>query len=216
MDSFLEQTAPGVAYTEIKKMIMLKRLTPGQRLAEISLSQEIGVSRTPVRDALRKLASEGWLKMVPNSGVWVASPTRREIINAYEVRAKLEQWGAEAAMPNVTPLLISRLEENIEEEQAVYDGRINPDRYSDINSSFHLSIAEAGGNDILCQHIRIAINRTDIYMILYENYLDFANNRSLSEHRELLELFRSRDTAAAVEKIGIHVQNGFSDLNIGY
>ena len=52
-------------------------------------------------------------------------------------------------------------------------------------------------------------------MILYENYLDFANNRSLSEHRELLELFRSRDTAA-VEKIGIHVQNGFSDLNIGY
>ena len=144
------------------------------------------------------------------------SPTRREIINAYEVRAKLEQWGAEAAMPNVTPLLISRLEENIEEEQAVYDGRINPDRYSDINSSFHLSIAEAGGNDILCQHIRIAINRTDIYMILYENYLDFANNRSLSEHRELLELFRSRDTAAAVEKIGIHVQNGFSDLNIGY
>ena len=91
MDSFLEQTAPGVAFTEIKKMIMPKRLTPGQRLAEISLSQEIGVSRTPVREALRKLASEGWLKMVPNSGVWVASPTRREIINAYEVRAKLEQ-----------------------------------------------------------------------------------------------------------------------------
>ena len=211
-----EKSLSAQVYEKIKAGIISLKYPPGSVLKERELSESLGVSRTPVREALRKLASEGWLKMVPNSGVWVASPTRREIINAYEVRAKLEQWGAEAAMPNVTPLLISRLEENIEEEQAVYDGRINPDRYSDINSSFHLSIAEAGGNDILCQHIRIAINRTDIYMILYENYLDFANNRSLSEHRELLELFRSRDTAAAVEKIGIHVQNGFSDLNIGY
>ncbi len=122
MDSFIEQTAPGVAYSEIKKMIMLKKLKPGQRLAEITLSQEIGVSRTPVREALRRLTLEGWLRMVPNSGVWVASPTRREMINAYEVRAKLEQWGIEEAMPNVTPLLLRLLEENIEEEQAVYDG----------------------------------------------------------------------------------------------
>lgn len=214
MDTFMEQTAPGVAYTEIKKMIMLKKLTPGQRLAEIPLSQEIGVSRTPVREALRKLSSEGWLKMVPNSGVWVASPTRREIINAYDVRARLEQWSVEAAMPNVTPLLLMRLEENIEEEQSVYDGDINPDHYSDINSNFHLSIAEAGGNDVLCQHIKIAIKRTDIYMVLYENYLDFANNRSLLEHRQLLDMFKKRDIAAAMEQIRAHVHNGFLDLSI--
>ncbi len=71
-----------------------------------------------MREALRRLTLEGWLRMVPNSGVWVASPTPREMINAYEVRAKLEQWGIEEAMPNVTPLLLRLLEENIEQEQA--------------------------------------------------------------------------------------------------
>lgn len=216
MDSFIEQTAPGVAYSEIKKMIMLKKLKPGQRLAEITLSQEIGVSRTPVREALRRLTLEGWLRMVPNSGVWVASPTRREMMNAYEVRAKLEQWGIEEAMPNVTPLLLRHLEENIEEEQAVYDGRISAEKYPEINSRFHLSIAEAGGNEILCQHIRTAINTTDVYMVLYENYLDFSNNRSLSEHRELLELIKERDTEAAIKMIGVHVHNGFLDLKLGH
>ncbi|MDO5116242.1 MAG: GntR family transcriptional regulator [Synergistaceae bacterium] len=210
----MEQTASGVAYTEIKRMIMLKRLTPGQRLAELSLSQEIGLSRTPVREALRRLASEGWLLMVPNSGVWVASPTRREIIDAYEVRARLEQWGVEAAVPNVTPLLLRRLEENIAEEEAVYAGKISPERYPDINRRFHMSVAEAGGSDSLCRHIMAAVNRTDIYMILYENYLDFSGNRSLSEHRALLELIRKRDTAKAVEMIKTHVENGFLDLKI--
>ncbi len=216
MDSFIEQTAPGVAYSEIKKMNMLKKLKPGQRLAEITLSQEIGVSRTPVREALRKLTLEGWLRMVPNSGVWVASPTRREMINAYEVRAKLEQWGIEEAMPNVTPLLLRLLEENIEEEQAVYEGRISAEKYPEINSRVHLSIAEAGGNEIFCQHIRTAINTTDVYMVLYENYLDFSNNRSLSEHRELLELIKERDTEAAIKMIGVHVHTGFLDLKLGH
>lgn len=216
MDSFMEQPAPGIAYTEIKKRIMLKKLRPGQRLAEIPLAQEIGVSRTPVREALRKLAAEGWLNMIPNSGVWVASPTKREIINAYEVRARLEQWGVEEAIPNVTPLLLKRLAENIDLEQAVYDGKISADNYTMINTNFHTSIAEAGGNDILCQHIKAAINRTDIYMVLYENYLDFSNNRSLGEHRELLELMGKRDMQGAIEKIKIHIQNGFGDLNLGY
>ena len=76
MDSFLEQTAPGVAYTEIKKMIMLKRLTPGQRLAEISLSQEIGVSRTPVREALLELQKDGYVSFSRGKGVQVVPPTR--------------------------------------------------------------------------------------------------------------------------------------------
>ena len=149
MNNFIEQTAPGIAYAEIKKMIMLKKLTPGQRLSEIMLANEIGVSRTPVREALRKLASEGWLRMIPNSGVWVASPTRREIINAYKVRAKLEQWGIEEAMPNVTPLLLRELGDNIDEEQAVYDGKISAERYPEINIRFHLRIAEASGNNVL-------------------------------------------------------------------
>ncbi len=216
MNNFIEQTAPGIAYAEIKKMIMLKKLTPGQRLSEIMLADEIGVSRTPVREALRKLASEGWLRMIPNSGVWVASPTRREIINAYKVRAKLEQWGIEEAMPNVTPLLLRELGDNIDEEQAVYDGKISAERYPEINIRFHLRIAEASGNNVLCQHISTAIKTTDVYMVLYENYLDFTNNRSITEHRELLKIIQRRDTDEALKKINEHIHNGYLDLQLDY
>lgn len=216
MDKFFEpeQTAPGIAYSQIMKMIMLKKLRPGQRLAELSLAEEIGVSRTPVREALRKLAAEGWLKMIPNSGVWVATPTKREILNAYDVRAKLEQWGVELAVPNVTPLVLDRLEEALMQEQAVYDSKIDPERYTGINNSFHFIIAETSGNNVLLQHIQTAVKRTNIYMVLYEDYLDFSNNQSLCDHKKLAEFLKERDAEQASAMIKLHVLNGFRDLNL--
>lgn len=214
MDSFIEQTAPGTAYAEIKKMIKLKQLKPGQRLAEVALSKEIGVSRTPLREAMRKLTTEGWLHMIPNSGVWVASPTKREISDAYSVRTKLEQWGIKEAVINATPLLFRRLEEIIDDEQALYDGKINAENYSDINKSFHLCIAEAGGNSVLYDHIKLAITRTEIYLVLYDNYLDFPNTKSIAGHRELLSLLKAKNAEKAVEKIGLHIEDGFGDLDL--
>lgn len=216
MDSEIKQPAPEVAYSEIKRLIMLKKLKPGQRLSENSLARGIGVSRTPVREALRRLAIEGWLNMVPDSGVWVSSPTRREILNAYEFRTKLETWGVEMAMPNVTPLLITRLEDCLEEETAIYKGLEKAEKYSETNSRFHLIIAEASGNDALCQHLKIAINRTDIYMIFYEDYYDFDKNVSLSEHKDILESIKKMDTAEVIRKIQAHVDRGFLDLNLQY
>ncbi len=119
-----------------------------------------------MREALRKLAPEGWLRIVPDSGTWVASPTKREIVNAYEVREKLERWSIEKAVPYVTPLVLDRPEEALAKEHAVYENKINPERYTGINCAFHLIIAETGGNSVLTQHIRTAIKRTDIYMVL--------------------------------------------------
>lgn len=216
MKDLAEQNAPNFAYAEIKRRIILKKLKPGQRLSENSLAKEIGVSRTPVREALRRLAGEGWLNLVADTGVWVSSPTRREILNAYEFRAKLETWGVEMAMPNVTPLLITRLEECLAEEEAIYKGLKKAETYSETNSRFHLLIAEASGNDSFCQHLKTAINRTDIYMILYEDYYDFDNNCSLMEHRSILESLRERNSAEVTRKIQDHVRKGYQDLKIQY
>ncbi len=216
MDNEIKQLAPEFAYFEIKKLIMLKKLKPGQKLSESALSREIGVSRTPVREALRRLAGEGWLNMVPDMGIWISSPTRREILNAYEFRVKLEAWGVEMAMPNVTPLLITRLEDCLEEEAAIYKGFEKAEKYLEANSRFHLLIAEASGNDSLVQHVKIAINRTDIYMVFYEDYYDFENNCSLPEHRDILESIKNMDVNEAIKKIQAHVHRGFEDLHLKY
>lgn len=216
MNIATDQTAPAFAYSEIKRMIILKTLKPGQRLSENALSREVGVSRTPVREALRRLAAEGWLNMIPETGVWVASPTKREIQNAYEFRTKLETWGVEMAMPNITPLLISRMEECIEEESAIYKGIKKAEYYSEVNNKFHFLIAEASGNESLCQHLKIAINRTDIFMILYEDYIDFDNNCSLSEHKGILESISEKDPPEVIRKVQAHINRGYLDLNIQY
>ena len=211
MDLAVEQSVAGRAYSEIKRRILLKELKPGQRLAEISLAEQIGVSRTPVREALRRLSSEGWVSMVQNSGVWVSSPTRHEIVDAYEVRCKIELWGIEKAMPNVTPLLVRKLEESIEEEARIYNNNLSTE-YPDVNTKFHMLIAEAGGNEALCEHLRTALSKTIIYMALYEQYFDFENNVSLSEHKGILEAIRKRDLADVMCRMQSHIEKGFKDL----
>lgn len=213
METPAEQNISSFAYSEIKRMILLKELKPAQRLAEITLSRQIGVSRTPVREALRKLAHEGWVSMVPNSGVWVSAPTRREMLDAYEVRSRIELWGIEKAMPNITPLLIRRLEENVEEESRIYKENRSAD-YPDVNNNFHMLIAEAGGSASLCRHLKMALSATQIYMVLYEDYFDFVNNVSLSEHRGILEAIRERDTVAVLAKMKAHIDKGFEDLRL--
>ncbi|MDD4159560.1 MAG: GntR family transcriptional regulator [Synergistaceae bacterium] len=213
MGKQIELNAAGLAYSEIKRMIMLKELRPGQRLAENALSDQIGVSRTPVREALRKLCSEGWVSMIQNSGVWVAAPSKHEIFDAYEVRSKLETWGIEKAMPNITPLLIRRLEENLDDENSVYLEK-KSESYPDVNNRFHLLIAEASGNEVLCRHIETALSQTLIYMTLYEDYFDFENNCSLSEHTSILDSIKKRDEKSVINKMQAHILQGFHDLKI--
>ncbi|KUK42618.1 MAG: Transcriptional regulator, GntR family, partial [Thermovirga lienii] len=73
-------------YHEIRHKIITKQLKPGQRLPEVNIAAELGVSRTPVREALRRLASEGLVMIIPNSGARLASPSRKEMENTYVVR----------------------------------------------------------------------------------------------------------------------------------
>lgn len=206
------QNIAGFAYSEIKHLIMQKEFKPGQRLAEITLSNKIGVSRTPIREALRMLANEGWVSIIQNSGAWVAAPTRNEIIDAYEFRNKLEEWGIKKAMPNVTPLLIRKLEDNIEDETDAYRGR-RYEKYFDVNNRFHMLIAEAGGNTELCGHLKIALSKSVIYMSLYENY-DFDHNDSFSEHKGILECIKKHNEEDVVMKMQTHIEHGFNRLHL--
>jgi len=204
----------GFAYSEIKRLIFMKDIKAGQRLAELSLSNIIGVSRTPIREALRMLANEGWVNIVQSSGVWVTNPTKREIIDAYEFRNKLETWGIRKAMPNITPLLIQRLEENLDDEEIICNEAIC-EKYFNINNRFHILIAEAGGNIELCSHLKLALSKSVIYMALYEDYLDFKNsNTSLKQHRGILDGIKKRDEDDVVQKMQTHIENGFNSLHL--
>lgn len=198
-------------YTQVRRLILLKQLMPGQKLSEISLSEQFGVSRTPVREALRRLANDGYVLLIPKSGAWVASPTRKEVEDAYTMRGKLEGWAASMASKNVTPLFLARLDEKISEEDRTFKER-DIEKYLHINTAFHMIIAEASGNSVLMEYVSEILARTFMYMVFLERYFDFDNNPSLDEHREILEAFAAKNEDKCVLLVEQHVRKGLESL----
>lgn len=199
------------AYNEIRRLILHKELTAGQKLSEIGLSDQLGVSRTPVREALRRLANDGYVLLVPKSGAWVASPTKQEVEDAYSVRCKLEGWAAGMAACNVTPLFLARLEEKIREEEDIFVQR-NIEAYLDVNTAFHMIIAETSGNTVLMDYIADILAKTFIYTVFLERYFDLTTNPSLDDHRRLLDAFTAKDAALCVRLAEEHVTESFESL----
>ena len=198
-------------YIKIRSLILQKELTPGQKLSEINLSEQFGVSRTPVREALRCLANDGYVLLVPKNGAWVASPTRKEVEDAYMLRGKLEGWAASMASKNVTPLFLARLDEKISEEDRIFKER-DIEKYLHINTAFHMIIAEASGNTVLMEYVNSILQRTFMYMVFLERYFDFDNNPSLDEHREILDAFAAHDESRCVYLAEQHVRSGLESL----
>ncbi len=204
-------TATDVAYFAIRRLILHKELLPGQKLSEAGLSEQLRVSRTPVREALRRLANDGYILIVPKSGTWVASPTRKEVEDAYAVRTKLECWAASMASHHVTPLFLARLGEKIDEEDTIFKEK-DIEKYLQVNTDFHMIIAEASDNLLLMEYVKDILARTFIYMVFLERYFLFENNPSLDEHRLLLEAFEARDESLCVKLVEMHVKAGLENL----
>lgn len=199
------------AYAAIRSLMLHKELLAGQKMSEIGLSDQLGVSRTPVREALRRLANDGYVLLIPKSGAWVASPTKEEVHDAYEVRARLESWAAGMAVRSVTPLFLARLEAKIQEEVGIFEEK-DIEAYLDVNTAFHMIIAEASGNTVLMGYIDDVLAKTFIYAVFLERYFDLTTNPSLDEHRRLFEAFAARDEALCVRLAGEHVRESFVNL----
>jgi DNA-binding GntR family transcriptional regulator len=197
-------TASEYVYRELRKRIFGKKLRAGQRLPEASLARELEVSRTPVREALRRLANEGLVDFIPNLGARLVFPTPGEVQDAYELREYLECLAVKKAAKLIRPPDLYRLEENIlEEEQAFAERHL--DEYLRVNMAFHGIIAEASGNRMLAEFVGNVLSRIYVYMVLFESFFDFDSNPSLDEHRQILSALRHNDPDLAEKLIRTHV-----------
>lgn len=204
-------SAVDIVYKKIRGLILKGELSPGQKLSEIGLSDQLSVSRTPVREALRRLSNDGFVLLVPKSGAWIASPTRMEVESAYAVRAHLETWAASMAAQNATPLFLARLDEQIQLEDRIFQEK-DIEKYLDVNTAFHMIVAEASGNNVLAGYVADILAKTFIYMVFLESYFDFDNNPSLDEHRELLDAFTAKDGPLCVYLMDRHVKSGLANM----
>ena len=206
-----DTTATEQVYRELRRRIFLKELKPGQRLPEAALASTLSVSRTPVREALRLLANEGLVDLIPNSGARLASPSLDEVRESYEVREHLEVIAAAKAARNITPVQLCLLEEAIDEEEGIFVSR-DLERYLEVNIRFHRIIAEASRNRTLSEYVANILARTYVYMVFFESFFDFDTNPSLDEHREIVKALRQRDESLTVDLMRKHVHLSMEGL----
>lgn len=204
-------TASEFVYEQLRRKIFEKSLASGQRLPEVAIAKEMNVSRTPVREALRRLESEGLVQIVPGWGACLASPTKQEIIDTYEVRETLEIMAIRKAARRITPLQICMLQEQINAEREIFIKK-DLESYLKVNDDFHIIIAESSGNSTLAGYVRNILSRTFVQMIFFESFFDFDTNPSLEEHITILEALKAHDEEKCAELISEHLRLSMEGL----
>ena len=198
-------TSSDSVYMELRGKILSRELKPAQRLLEVKIANEMGVSRTPVREALRRLANEGLVKIVPNSGARVASPSSHEMDNSYSVREYLENMSVElACRTGMDKRTLERLDGLVRDGDAAYDAG-DVDAFLAANNDFHCIIAEAGKNYVLSEYVDNIIQRTNVYIYFYSKFVE-SENKSSGEHRAILRAIAQRDRIGAQELMKQHLE----------
>jgi DNA-binding GntR family transcriptional regulator len=146
---------------ELRRAILTNRRRPGERLVEESLSAEMGVSRVPIREALRALAAEGLVEMQPRRGAAVADVSPDVARDLVEVRATLEGLNARLAARHHDRAIVKELKQVLAEgNRAAKSGSV--DDLVRLNGDFHDKLAQAGGNSILWDIMRVLRERTSL------------------------------------------------------
>jgi DNA-binding GntR family transcriptional regulator len=207
----------------LQARVLNGELPMGARLRQTALAEEFGVSRTPVREALRKLQASGLVELRPNRGALVRGLSSREVRDAYEVRAELEGLAAELAALHVHHEHIDRLRQAQEQFRAALADAVAAreagnelsqdvsDRWGRANDLFHQTIQDAAGNDVLTAtlaHLHRSFPRDLTRTVLRESTMLLHEN--VSEHEAILAAIERRDGAAARELMVAHVRRAGS------
>ncbi len=194
-----------VVFQTLRQAILKGELKPGERLMEVALAERLGVSRTPIREAMRKLELEGLVVMVPRKGAQVASITEKDLTDVLEVRITLENFAIEKACSRMTEEEMDRLWLASKQfEKAIQEGDLV--RIAEADQSFHEIIYQASDNARLIQVLNNM--REQIYRYRLEYLKDeMSREKLLNEHRSLTNAIRSRDAEAAQKVSFQHLEN---------
>ncbi len=194
-------------YEALKKGISSARYAPGAHLREIHIAEELGVSRTPVREAIRRLGGEGWVELLPNRGARVTQWSMRDIEEIFEARALIEPWLAGQAALRATPAQIDELEALALKMQDMFHAEgaaAIVDRWFEANKAFHDQIAAAAGNRRLEQSLA-AIKDVPLIRWTFATFGDGDHMRSIREHLELVQALRTGERAWAEAIMRCHI-----------
>jgi DNA-binding GntR family transcriptional regulator len=184
-------TLPEAAAERLRTLIIEGELAPGARLNERELSERLGVSRTPLREAFRMLAADGLLLQLPNRGAQVLALSREDVRHAFDVIASLEGLAGELAVARVTDADLVDLR-GLQAEMEDAHARHDLPTYYRVNRAIHDRINALAGNPILTQTFRTL--NTRLHALRFRSNLVRGKwDKAVAEHRQMLEALHARD-----------------------
>ncbi|NQW50597.1 MAG: GntR family transcriptional regulator [Rhodospirillales bacterium] len=197
-------TLPEAAAERLRALIIEGDLPPGAKLNERELSERLGVSRTPLREAFRMLAADGLLVQLPNRGAQVVALSREDARGAFEVMGALEGLAGELAVARVTDADIADFRALQGEMEAAHAGRDLPAYYR-INRLIHDRLNAIAGNAVLEQTCRTLNAR--LHALRFRSNLNPAKwDQAVFEHRSMIEALAARDGAALRDLLVRHLR----------
>lgn len=203
-------TAQEAVLRELRREIMTRRLKPGERIRQEVVAERLGVSRVPVREALKVLAAEGQVVYEAHRGYTVTELSLDELKELYLMRRLLETEALRRAMPGVDGAMMGRLWALLEETERIcaagdFLGVMEHDR------EFHLALFEGAGLPRLSQTIRLLWQNSEPYRSVFLNDPS-SRRRARREHRKILAACEAGDADAAISALDEHRANAIADL----
>ena len=200
-----------VVFNTLRKAILRGELKPGERLMEIQLANKLGVSRTPIREAIRKLELEGLVLMIPRKGAEVAQITEKNMQDVLEVRKALEELSVQLACERITPEQVEEMKMAAEDFRKVLKSCVAT-KIAEADVKFHDIIFAATNNQrliTLLNNLREQMYRFRVeYLKQKECYPQL-----LEEHDKLIALISGGEVEEACELMGCHIDNQASTVS---
>ena len=200
--------APRALYEEVAELlrqrIFRRELEPGSWIDEVKLAQEYGISRTPLREALKVLAAEGLVTMKVRRGAYVTEVSEQDLAEVYHLLALLESDAAAVVAERATDAELKELQKLHKELEAAVKDR---ERFFAVNERFHMRLLELAANRWRNQ--MVADLRKVMKLHRHNSLLKSGRVReSLAEHAAIVQALAQRDAAAARERMQEHFRNG--------
>lgn len=200
-----------LAYNQIKDAILTFKFLPNQALIEGDLAAQLGISKTPVRDALLQLEQDGLVERIAFKGTYVSGISNQDMANTYQIRIVLEGLAARMAAELLSEADLVYLEDLIgEHEQAL--AQENFADASRMNSDFHNHVIQQCGNPRLIRMLDFLDDNLKRYRLL-SIAQGLRKEKSIVEHRDIFAALRSRDAVGAETCMHSHLNSAINDLN---
>lgn len=191
-----------ILFRQLEGMILSGKIQPGERINESKLSSELGVSRAPIREALRLLASSGILEIRANRGMFVRDPKISEVEGLYDIRAALDVLAGEKAAERINEEHLRILNRWID-EMAAYVETNDTDAYYRANLAFHAAIVEISGNGTLLSIYEGVCKQMSLFRRVSLS-LPGHLRLSLQRHKKIVEAIKSRNSTKAATVMRNH------------